>query len=162
MKQLHLKNAFFISNQVLGVYSLYEWLAMRQLHGKASRNRTRFLRLIEDRQKEVQDTRKKMLEDHAEKNAEGQVLFLDKEGHDTVIAEDGVTFKIKDNAGLEKALNEYLEEELVLDNLPERQEIIHSVRETVLETDDEFTGRMATLYDQWCDAFDKLQDAPKD
>jgi hypothetical protein len=48
-KQLTLKNGAFISNQTIGIKGLQSWLGGLMLHGKESRARSRFLRMIDPR-----------------------------------------------------------------------------------------------------------------
>jgi hypothetical protein len=190
-KQLKLKNYFFINNPQQMVFSIQEWMSRLMLHGPASRNRTRFVRMLADRVTEIDKERVKMLIEVAdkktvvEKDDKGKekkvekVIFLinekDENGRfvidpktrkpkvkgETTVEGEGDTYKISDenNKKFEEEWKEYLNEDLVLDITPATADVIYGARDIVLKTEEEFTGRMAVLYDEWCLAFENISDA---
>lgn len=161
MKQLHIKNKHLVSNNMVGIQSLYEWLANQQLHGSLSRSRTRFLRMIQSRAMEVNDSRQKMAEQFAEKDKHGKPIRLGADGKEVKDEKDALTYKIKDPAAFSKAVEEYFEQTLVIDNTPDNVIIIADVKRILLDTTEEFSGRMATVYDEWCESFEKMVEKPK-
>ena len=89
MKNLILKNYFFVNNPQGGkVESFYEWLIKLKLHGKQSRARSRFVKMITERTREIDEERIKLAEQYSEKNKEGKVIYLtakkDKDGKEVV------------------------------------------------------------------------------
>lgn len=159
MKQLILKNSQLIDNELIGLKSVYTWLAQQKLHGKASRERTRFLKLLEPRVLEIQSERKKMNETFAEKDKDGKVLFLDKSGKITTESKDAVRYHVLESnqEKFNKALREYFDEELVIDITPERRASLDAVKDVILNTEEAFEGATASLYDEWCTAFEDLR-----
>jgi hypothetical protein len=187
-KQLKLKNYFFINNQMQGVLSIQEWLSRLSLHGKDSRFRTRFIKILVDRVTEVDKERVKMLEECTdkkivmeddkevekpvylifEKDENGRTVMDDKT-HKPKVKEEVTdikgsdTYKISDEnmTKFEKMWKEYLDEELVIDVTPATNETIYGVRDLVLNTEEKFAGRMALLYEEWCVAFEGISKESK-
>lgn len=193
MKKLTLKNYFLVPNPDMETDSLQGWLGKRMLHGKVSRARTRFLRLLNDRINEMAEERKKLQDEHAEKK-----IVKDKDGKETekmvylynwcpeckkdvLVAEltrdgqlhaecgtrveqkettdetKGVRFKVKDMEKFQEKFVEYMNEDYVIDVTPATSETIYGIRDLLLETTEEFSGRMATLYDEWVIAFEEIK-----
>lgn len=162
-KQFRLKNLYFISNPVLGQQSIYEFLIMRKLHGKESRLRTRFLKAIEPAVTEIGEERLKMAKEFADKNDKGEPILLDKEGNVTTEEKDGVTFQMKERlAEFNKEFAAFLDEEFRVNVDSTNREMFTVIRDILLNTSEEFTGRMATLYDDWCVAFENIKEYPDD
>lgn len=161
MKKLTLKNTFFIRNESLGIISLAQWLAQQMLHGKESRARTRFLKLIEERINEIDAERLRLAEEHAEKkkDKEGneQLVYLDKDGKETTDKSIANSFKVKDMDKFNKEYEDYLNETLVVDVTPANQETIYGVRDIIMDTKEVFSGPMATMYDEWCESFENIK-----
>lgn len=161
MKTLTLKNYYFwgyLLERGEKVYSLSEWLAKLLLHGKESRQRTRFLKLVSDRLKEIDDERKKMMEENAKKK-DGKIVYLDEKGKET--EKETGQIKIENVEKLKQQFNDYLNEDYVIDVSPANSEIIYSVRDTILNTEEEFRGTMATRYNEWAEAFEGIKEEPE-
>jgi len=165
MKKLVLKNYFFFGNPDVGVESLTVWLQKQMLHGKASRARTRFVKMISERAKEIEEQRQEMLIKYAEKkkkkNKEGKKIEMPilytKDDKETTNQQEGVRYKLKDVKGYNKELLEYLQEDYVIDVTPATSDTIYEVRDIVLNTKAEFSGVMASRYDEWCEAFENIK-----
>ena len=153
-KKLVLKNYFLFDNQQLQADSLSSFLIRQQLHGTESRNRTRFIRIIGERSKEIEDERKKMLEEQCEKNKEGKMIYLTKEGKETLESAESVTYKIKDIKSFNKEWSDYLNEDYIIDITAANEEIIRSVKNIVLNTSESFSQVMAIMYEDWCTCFE--------
>lgn len=157
MRQLTLKNYFFVSGLYQDTLSLAEWLVKQMLHGKESRCRTRFIRLTSDKINEVQDERLKLVEAHSKRDADGKQLFRDKDGNEIVDKDKATSFVLSDEDAFNKEYADYLNEDYVIDILPAQSEIINVVRDILLNTQESFTGRQATLYEEWCESFEKIK-----
>jgi|SRR3990167_28386 len=164
MKNLILKNYFFVNNPQGGkVESFYEWLIKLKLHGKQSRARSRFVKMITERTREIDEERIKLAEQYSEKNKEGKVIYLtakkDKDGKDveTTNKQEAASVKISDLIAFNKDYADYLNEDLTLDITPETQETIYGVRDILLNTEEEFEGVMAMRYDEICEAFEGIK-----
>ncbi|MFA5158735.1 MAG: hypothetical protein WC451_06155 [Patescibacteria group bacterium] len=178
MKILKLKNYFFID--IPGTPSIQTWLENQKLHGKISRNRTRFVRLLIDRIKEINQTKQDLLAKYSEKNKEGKTVYVvgeqvetvDKNGVKSVEFKETETtdstpspnkrYKIVDSNGFNKEWAEYIEEEMIIDVTPANAESVYAIRDLLLKSDDDFSGRGAVLYDDWCNAFEEVKDSEGD
>lgn len=156
MKQLKLKNYFFLGNKTDNVLSFQDLLAKQMFSGKKSRARTRFLKIIGERIKEINEERVKLLEDNAFKNKKGEVLLIDKDGKETIEKNKGVKYKMKDEMKYQKEYFDYINEDYVIDVSPANQETIYGVRDIVLDSEEEFNGRMASLYEEICSSFEAV------
>ena len=207
MKKLELKNNFFVSIPApININSIQNWLLNQMLHGKVSRARTRFLKLIQDRITETDKERVKLLEEYAERKKvmeeiEGKngkkekkevekVIFLyywcpdckeeigiediigkgkelkhlkcgqKLEEKETFDGKKGKKYKMSDEGQekFKKQYDEYLQETLVIDVTPANRETIYEVRELILDTKQEFSGVMASRYDEWCEALENISE----
>lgn len=164
-KSLTLKNYFLLDNPALGLESLLTWLAKQMLHGKASRARTRFLRIIGDRAKEIDEERMRLLDEYAVKKKVKEkgkddvekVVFLNKDGKETTDKREATQYKMKDEAAYQKEYLEYLNEDYVIDVTSATSETIYGIRDVLLETKQEFAGLMATRYDELVTAFEAIK-----
>lgn len=155
VKKLVLKNYFLLGNPERNIKSLQAWLSDRMLHGKQSRNRTRFLRLMSDRLQEMDEERQRILKEHSVKK-EKKLVFLDSEGKETTDEKKGKRYKIKDPKAYQKEYLEYINEDYVIDVTPSTKDAVYGVRDIILETQDEFSGIMAARYAEWCDGFESI------
>jgi len=168
MKTLILRNYYLIDSPApRPITSLQVWLNNQMLHGKVSRHRTRFIKLIIGRAEEVEKEKLVMLEKHADKKkvkGEDVAIYLDEKGKDTTDAKDGKKFKLS-TENEQKFLDEYnayLNEDFVMDVTPANREDIYGVRDMVLNTEAEFSKIQATRYNEWCDAFEGISEEKKE
>ena len=164
MKKLVLKNYFFVSNPQSGkIESFYEWLIKLKLHGKQSRARSRFVKMITERVREIDEERIILAEKHAEKDKDGKIIYLtvkkDKDGKDieTTNKQEAASVKIADFSAFNKDYADYLNENMIFDVTPETQETIYGVRDILLNTEEEFEGVMAMRYEEICSAFENIK-----
>lgn len=159
MRQLILKNRHLVDNEQTGLVSLYTFLARQKLHGKKSRERTRFLKVIEPRTVEVAEGRKEIVERFTEKDAEGKILFVDKLGNETNDRNKGVNYKVllENQEKINEEVKNLHDEQYVIDILPAQAEMIEVIRDLILNTEEAFDGAVATMYDEWCTAFESLK-----
>lgn len=170
MKILKLKNYQFIGSPELKSVGLHEWLATQMLHGQDSRSRTRFIQAIAPRITELDKTRIELLKKYAKKKIVKQgdkeielpvMLYIDKETGEEMETTDeslGKRFKVEDAEGFNKEYQEYLNEDYIIDVTPSNKDIIDGVRDLLLNTKEDFFGRGALLYDEWCLAFENLEE----
>lgn len=168
MKTLKIKTGFLFpqdnADPKLKIDSLQNWLAEQLLHGKESRNRTRFLKLLTPRITEMDEERKRILEDNAKKK-NGKIVYLTKENKETTTPAEGVAIKLdgdKGTAKFHKEFGECLNEDLILDITPSTSEVIYTVRDIILDTKQEFQGMMAVRYDELCQCFEGISEEDKE
>lgn len=163
-KQLKLKNYHLVSNPIVGVLDLYNWFARQKLHGKESRFRVRFMKLLEPRVAEIDPERIKLCEEYCERDKDGKIIYwkeeTDKKGNvtkvDTTEKEGTVGYKILKIEEFNKAYFDYLQEEFIIDITPANRETVYGARDIILNTTEEFSGRQAIIYDEWCLAFEEI------
>lgn len=142
MKVIKIKNS--------NIISFVNWLGNQKLSGKESRNRTRFIGLLVDRANEVQKERIAILEKYADRNDKGE---LNAENLPDGGKKYLFTDIIKQNEA-NKELEEYLKEEFVIDVLESNKNIINTIKDIVLNTEEEFSGIDAVQYSEWCESFE--------
>lgn len=142
-----------------GIIQLYQWLAVLPLHGNETRQRSRFLKLLKEHTDEVIKAKDEILDKNSNKKG-GKTVFKyrDEQGkeYSSTDRKDGGVFDLKDKEKAEDELNKYLEEKALIDNTPERQEMLQAVRKIILESTQDFAGVDATHYNDWCEAFEKF------
>ena len=149
------------------VRAFQDWLIAQKLHGPASLSRTRFIKLIMDRVTEVDEQRIVIAKEHS-KNKKGEIVFIDKDGKKCPEGTEGGRYDVKDMAKFYDEWQEYLNEDYLIDVTSANNEIINGVKAIVLNTNDEFAGREAIRYEEWCDAFldiykkEKKNETPKE
>jgi len=168
-KVLTLKNYFLIDNPAIQVESLQAWLAKQMLHGKASRARTRFLRIIAERAEELDKERLRLLDEYAvkkkvkEKGKDGKekevekIVFLDKDNKETTNKQEAKEYKMRDQEAYQKEYLAYLGEDYVIDVTPATKDAIYGVRDMLINTEQEFSGVMAARYDEWVTAMEVIK-----
>jgi len=139
---------------------LYFWLDSISLIGKESRERTRFNKLLAERIEEINGIKTTMIQPYVKTDNKGKAKLIEKKekdasGNDFV----RMVYDFKGNTQkekFEKEWSEYLDEELIIDVLEGNKSKIYTIKEIVLNTDQKFQGEMASVYDEWCIAFEAL------
>lgn len=112
------------------------------LKGKQSRHRSKFVRLLADRQEEVEKGRVQLASEHAKKDKDGEP-----------VTKDGV-FDIDDQEAFTKELQELYEEEMIIEG-GDVSGMLKTVKEVLENCDKELSGQEAVIYDYLCDQFEK-------
>lgn len=167
MKELKLKKYFFIGSQA--AEPIQNWFGKLKIHGKVSRNRTKFLKMIESTVNGIEETRLKLLEKHSEKSKDGKTIFLLQEFDPKTgkMNETETTdptkdkrkrYKIKNKEEFDKEWKKYTDEEVTFKVAKEKGigDAIYGARDLLLNTNEEFGGEGAALYDEWCEAFEQI------
>lgn len=120
------------------------------LKGKESRMRTRFVSLLEQQLNDViVKENRELIEHYAERDGEGNIA---------VDQENPNMFKLKKETAQEyheerhALLNEYF----YIEENESNKMMILTVVEIVLEGDFEVSGKIAKLYDGWCEEFEAV------
>lgn len=158
MNNLVLKNYFFQSDPRMRMLSLYDFLYKQMLHGQESRMRTRFLNQLYDHYKMVVEKRDKTLEELAERDKDKNIIYLDEQGNDTLDKEKSVKYKISSEVRekFNKDFAEFLNTDYVIEVNASNADMISTIRNIVLNTDEGFQGKMSEIYDAWCIAFENV------
>ena len=114
------------------------------LRGKQSRHRTRFIKLLNERLVQVEEERKQLAEEFAEKDEDGKP-----------IVEDDRYKIVGENRGqFQKEFEGLMSEDFVIEG-ENFQETLEVVRDILLNCDEYFSGEQAFVYDYLCEQFEK-------
>ena len=156
MKQLTLKGSFLVP--VKGM-SLPMFLGSLMLHGKESRERSRFIQILESKVKEIEQERFVFLDKYTKKSKDGKPLFFDKMRKETSNPAEGLEYVVENIKEYNKEFEEYLSEEYIIDVSPATSATIYTVKDLILNTTKEFQGEDADRYNEWCEAFEGIKEA---
>lgn len=156
MKSLKLKNYFFYAGGQNIALQLF--LGGLMLHGKESRERTRFLKMVEGRAQEIEQERIKLGEKHCKKNKKGELVYLDKDNKETTDKSVGVQFLFEGIDDFTKELSGYLNEDYIIDITPANSETIAVVKKIIDDSNRDFTGVQANEYFEWCESFNNIKE----
>lgn len=122
------------------------------LSGRDSRMRSRFLRLVQDRLTEIEQARIEMLTKYSNKSPSGEPL--------TRTEPDGTTvydIPPENRPLFDQEYAELRSEVFQLDELPERMDMLCSIRDAILNVEGmKFSGQDALLYDRWCEIVENI------
>ncbi|WP_270169770.1 hypothetical protein [Paenibacillus sp. SYP-B4298] len=127
-------------------YELAEWIEFLyrlRLVDKASRMRSRMIRLLSGYMERLQGEYDELVQEHARKDEQGRPITEETEGQSKLVLANPEAFQ--------QAYRRLLEEEIVLDQTAERKEMLLAVREAVLNCGLSFEGDEAVRYDRWCE-----------
>lgn len=113
--------------------------------GRESRMRTRFAELLEDRLRQLSKEYDKLVEEFAEKDEQGRPVKV----------ENGI--KVKNTAEFQAEFDALITEEVVIDETEERKAMFLSVRDTLLNSKNEYKDYQAFVYDRLCTLFEQLE-----
>jgi hypothetical protein len=121
-----------------------QFLLTLELAGKQSRMRTKFCKILGDKMKDVDDDRVALAKEYAKKDANGEPMMITREDGSQV-------FDMEDLDAFNREYFILTREELIVDETPERADMINTIKDVVLNTDKIFSGQDAMLYDRWCE-----------
>ena len=114
------------------------------LRGKQSRHRTKFIKLLQNRLKEVEEERVQLAKEYAEKDENGNPIVENNRYK--------ITEKYKEE--FFKEFEALMSEELVIEG-ENFKETLEVVRDILLNCDEYFSGEQAFVYDYLCEQFEK-------
>lgn len=129
--------------------SLSNWLGRQAIPGMKSRERTRFLAAIRENLLEVDKFRLELVKEHADVDEKGEfVMNEDPMGRKNFELSDENRKLVED--GFDKKLSETYS----LAITPEIEKSYEFVKNLVVNTPTEFSGKEAEEFDKWCSAFE--------
>lgn len=114
------------------------------LKGKESRHRTKFINLLKGRLEEVVNDERELLKEYCHLDEQGNPKTLD----------NGTKWDLKDIPSFVKEKVELYEEEFVIDG-GDKQDILETVKNVLLNCEKELNNEEAEVYDYLCDEFEK-------
>lgn len=140
-----------LKNATLG--QVIDLLFNMSLKGKESRHRSQFIRVLDEQLKEVEKQEKELLKEHC---------HLDEEGNPKIIdTESGRFWDVKDTKAFSADKTELYDEKFILEGA-NAQGMLKTIKKVLVETDMEFSGEKAVLYDYLCEQFDHIEDQKGD
>lgn len=129
--------------------SFIKFLYNLNLVDKASRMRTKLIRLLDEKYNLLQEDLNQLILKH---------VCLD-ENDEPIIIQDGENnqYQIRDKAEFNKDYNDLLNKTVVVNQTEEHREMLISVRESVLNCGLHFTGDEAVKYERWADILDQVK-----
>jgi hypothetical protein len=122
-----------------------------ELVGKQSRMRTKFCKLLETQLEEVDKDRLVLAHEFADKNEDGTPKTEEKEDGSKV-------FVIPNQEEFNREYVELLNEEFHIVNNSDKHDMIETIKNIVLNTDQTFSGVEAVKYSRWCDILDEVNE----
>lgn len=140
------------------VNPLGTWLQKLELPGKKSRSRNRFIiDFISKKSEEIEKERVTLLTKYSEKDKDGKPKMKTVPDGST-----SDTFEInKENMKkFNVDYNEFMKEDYVIDVTKAKETDVSAIAEIVLNTEEKFVDHVgdmaATMYNEWCEIFEKL------
>lgn len=115
------------------------------LKGKESRHRTRFIKLLQEQLKEVEEERKQLAEEFSRKDKNGKPIIEDNK------------YVLENEKEFYKEFNELMDEEFIIEGA-NYEETLKTVKTILLECEVAFSGQDAMVYDYLCEQFEKGED----
>lgn len=122
----------------------FDLLFKLSLRGKQSRHRTRFIKLLNERFIQIEEERKQLAEEFAEKDENGQPIIED--GRYKIVGDNIEQFR--------KEFEDLMSEKFVIEG-GDFEETLEVVRDILLNCDEYFSGEQAFVYDYLCEQFEK-------
>ncbi|MET4561050.1 hypothetical protein [Lysinibacillus parviboronicapiens] len=124
------------------------------LKGKESRMRTRFIKLLEQQLNQVNQERQQLVDEYAEKDENGEILY-----NTEIVDEKEIELPIfteEAEKEVQQQILTLLHEDFIIEETAEKIDMLHILQEIVLNCDLEFTGKKATLFDRFCEIFEDI------
>lgn len=115
------------------------------LKGKQSRHRTRFINLLTEKHKQIVEEELQLIKEFAGVDENGEPK-RNEHGN----------FDVKDVKEFKKQQEELLSEEYVVEG-GDYHGMLKTVKEIVLNYDEEVSGKKAVIYDYLCEAFEDMK-----
>jgi hypothetical protein len=117
------------------------------LKRKQSRHRTKFVKLLNEQLKDVMEQKKEIIKEHANSDENGEPKTFENENGQQ-------EYDFKDKKAFQEDMEELYEEKLIIEGSGHK-EVLETVKGVLLETDEEFKGQQAMVYDYLCDQLEE-------
>jgi hypothetical protein len=131
------------------VESLIKFLMELELKGRDSRLRTRFVKLLMERQTLIDEEHQQLVKQYSSK---------DKDGNPNIVVKDGKQFyDVEDKVGFNREYYILLNEEYIIEETEERKEMLLLIKDIILNCEKTFMGGEALEYDRWCEIVEEIK-----
>lgn len=120
-----------------------------ELAGKDSRLRTRFVRMLMDRQRLIDQEHLDLIKEYAN---------LDENNIPKVIDVNGVKmYDMRDTIAFNREYHILLSEEFIVEENEERKELLLFIKSLILDCDKVFKDNEALEFDRWCEIVEEIE-----
>lgn len=133
------------------VLGLGMWLSKLALIGRESRERTKFVEMLQEDLNEIEKMRLEILKKYADKDDKGELVMIEEE------ETKSKKYSIPDEK-MSEFNNEYmsfLDEDFVISG-PGNIQRLKIVKSIVLDTQEKIAPELASNYNVWCESFEAM------
>lgn len=120
-----------------------------ELKGRESRLRTRFVKLLVQRQSEIQEEHRELLRQYANFDEEGNIKTLE-------LPNGLKVYDVPDKDTFNREYYLLMNEDFIIEENEERKEMLLFIKELILDCEKTFKDREAIEYDRWCDIVEEI------
>lgn len=128
--------------------SFIEFLYGLKLSGRESRMRVRFMNLLGEKYRLFKDEHEQLLFEHSRKNDDGSIKVKKLKGEEVA--------DVLDEQAFNKDWMELLNEEVVIEQNETNKQMLLSIKDSVLNCEQEFEGDSAILHDRFCEIVEQI------
>jgi hypothetical protein len=128
------------------VEELAFFLLNMKLKGKENRMRNKFIRHLQKHLNEMQESHKELLSEFCELEADGNFKTVEKDGKKF--------YDVNNVAGFQSEFEKLMEEFFYLPSDEGNKQMILTVKDLILNTEEEFSGKEALKYEPYCEIFE--------
>lgn len=121
-----------------------KFLLELELAGKQSRMRTKIVKILNERSTEIDNDRIELAKEYAMKEEDGTPITETLENGQTV-------YKMENRYAFDHQYGLLMREELIIVDSPDKQDMLDTVKDAILNTNQIFSGQQALEYDRWCE-----------
>ena len=125
-----------------------EFLYDMKLNSKSSRMRSRMVTLLEEHLMMVNKERDELVKDYAKRDEEGEIVTEEHDGKMAYVLDNPQEYNM--------AVTVLMNEDFILEETESRMEMLHTVRDVVLDYDEELSGDDAMMYDRFCEIVEDI------
>jgi len=130
------------------IRSFVDFLMKLELAGKKSRMRTRFVRLLLERQNLIDEEHRDLVLQYSNLDDEGEPKTIERDGE--------LMYDIKDIVSFNREYNILMNEEYIIEQTEDRKDMLLTVQDAVLNCDIVFKGTEALKYDRFCEIVEEI------
>lgn len=132
------------------IQDFIKFLMNEELSAKQSRIVSRFIRFCNDRINEIEKERTKLVDKYAKKNDDGNYVISKNEKGENV-------YELNDSVMFNRELKELMLEEFIIDETNERKDMLLTIKDIVLNSQQKFKGQKALQYDRFCEIVENIE-----
>jgi hypothetical protein len=129
------------------VEELATFLLDFKLKGTKNRKRNKFIKLLQNHLREMQEEHKEILNEFCKKDEKGEFKTIIKDGKSF--------YDIDDVEGFQREYGALMDDYLFIEVNEGNMDMLLAVKEIILNNDNEFSGKEALKYESYCEMFEE-------